>query len=132
MESSKPKENKALNVIIAILLIGMVAFIASIFINGSKNNTDAEQKPLNLLITRTNTGLTVKNNEANTLTGCKISVNTKYSTKVQTIDSKERTYEWGEFTESDGTRFDIVATQPQEVFVSGCQEDKNRSALYQW
>lgn len=123
-------ENPILNIIVSILLLLMIGYILFLFANKS---SDSEPAPdLSVNVERSLRGVIVQNNEPDTLTGCEMTLNGKYSSKVKAIDDQERTYPYEIFTDKDGVRFNILTMQPESLSISNCKENRDRFAAYTW
>lgn len=132
MKTKKTKENVTLNIVVGVLLLLLISFVVWWLVNGANNASDDNAKSLDISVVRDDAGITVKNNEESTLTKCKLTLNEKYSTRVETINTQEGTYLYDTFTDNEGTRFSFETTQPESLNISDCKEEPNRFSAYKW
>lgn len=119
--------------IIGIVSWSLVVLLAvSVFLWIILNKKEDNTVQLNISASRDLTGVIVSTNDGSSLTGCKLTINNKYSDRIRTIDAEYRTYEYSNFTDNENVSFDINKTEPKELFINDCQNNSNGIAAFSW
>lgn len=100
-------------VVIALAVVGWVVFALT---NANSTPTESNEKPLNLLVGRDSTGITIENKTDEEVTGCRMTVNGDYQYGAFNI-SESGTVPYAEITKRDGERFNILSTSVKSIVI---------------
>lgn len=115
-----------------VIPIIFIAWVVSSLGEDQTNTEPTNNSKLNLSVSRSLSGIEVINNEQENLIGCNVTINGKYTSKVESIEPQAKTYPFAGFTDSNSTRFNILTTEVDSVYITGCNGSPERAATYTW